>query len=334
MVKAGLIGAGGIGEAHSSAYALIPEVQVCAVVDVRPERANFIAEKHNARSYTSLGEMLAKEQLDMVDICTPSYLHVEHVQRCIENGLNVLCEKPIAFYLNDAKAIIAEAIDKRVKFMIAQVIRFWPEYAILRQAVVEGRYGQLLQVSFQRTCGAPIWAWEGWYVDPQRSKMAPYELGIHDIDFLNYLLGKPAEVHAEGIERPEITLSRLNAHFQYVNGPQVDVEAAWYAGEVPFMATYRAVFEDALLDYRPDGLWLYRKDHAKGEKLEIPAGVVIGSNINLENAGPIYNEIAYFVNCLCNDCYPDILTPHDSLVSLRMLLAALDARQTGETVKI
>ena len=334
MIQVGLIGAGGIGEAHSSAYALIPEAKVCAVVDVRTERAELLANRHEARAYTSLEAMLAVESPDMVDICTPSFTHKMIAIECLKRGLHVLCEKPIAMTLNDAEEMVAVATQRRRKFMIAQVIRFWPEYLFLKQVFEKGTYGQLLQLSFSRTCGAPVWAWEGWYMDPQRSGRAPFELGIHDLDFVNFMLGKPDNVSAVAIERPELNFSYLHTHLKYLVGLRVETEAAWYAGPVPFKASFRAVFEKSVLEYKDDALLLYRSEATEAEKIDMAAGVLLDSNINLENAGPIHTEIAYFIDCLVNDRFPKVITPKDSLDSLKLLFYVLNAAQSGQTVKV
>jgi predicted dehydrogenase len=334
MLKVGIIGAGGIAEAHAAAYALLPQAQVTAVVDIRPERAEFIARKFGARTYNSVEKLLVSEQLDMVDICTPSFLHKEMAILFLEHGLHVLCEKPIARALADAQAMVEAANRNQCKFMIAQVIRFWPEYVYLKQSVDDGRYGKLVQASFSRICGAPVWAWEGWYVDDQCSGQAPYELGIHDTDFICHLLGKPQAVRATGLERNELTASYLRTQFLFPDGPQVEAEAAWYAGAVPFKATYRAVFEQGILVYDGETLQLYQAGMHKAQPIKAQATVSLGSTVNLTDAGPFYNEIAYFVDCVITDRFPTIITPQDSLNSLSVLLAALQSAKTGEIVEL
>jgi predicted dehydrogenase len=327
-----LLGAGGIGEAHSTAYTFIPEAQVRAVIDIRHDRAVQVAQKHGANVYTSIQEALENEALDMVDICTPTFTHKDLAVTCLENDLHVLIEKPIAMTLEDARLMVEAAASRRRKFMVAQVIRFWSEYVYLKQACERNDYGRLLEVSFSRTSGAPLWAWQGWYVDAQRSGRAPFELGIHDIDFVNYLLGKPERVSAHNIEVPERYFSSLRATFDFPGGLTASTEAAWYPGTVPFSAVYRAVFEEAVLDYSGDGLLLYAAGQDQPQVISVEQEISISTSINLKGAGPIYNEIAYFVDCLVNDRFPQVLTPQDSLLSLEMLETALRSSHMGKPI--
>ena len=106
QIKVALIGAGGIGNAHSNAYEHIYEAKITAVVDVRQDNAEKTAAIHGAKVYTSLEEMLFHENIDMVDICTPSYSHPEIALQCARRGLHILVEKPIAFTLEEARGVL------------------------------------------------------------------------------------------------------------------------------------------------------------------------------------------------------------------------------------
>jgi len=234
VIKVGLIGAGGIGSAHSSAYEQIADAKITAVMDVRGEQAERIAAVHGAKAYTSLDEMLTHETLDMVDICTPSYTHAELSIRCANSGLHVLVEKPIAHTLEEAQAMVAAARQNHVLFMVAQVIRFWPEYAYLKQVCDAGTYGRLVQAWFSRVCGAPSWEWDQWYTDPKRSGLAPFELHVHDLDFIHHLLGKPAAVRSLGITQNDIRASFIKTQYLYdtLPGAIVEAEGGWWRGRL------------------------------------------------------------------------------------------------------
>ena len=78
-IKVALIGAGGIGNAHSHAYEHISDAQITAVVDLRREYAEKLAAIHEANVYTFVDEMLVRENIQMVDICTSSFTHLEIV---------------------------------------------------------------------------------------------------------------------------------------------------------------------------------------------------------------------------------------------------------------
>jgi predicted dehydrogenase len=335
-IKVALIGAGGIGNAHSNAYEHISNAEITAVVDVRREYAEKLATIHHAKAYTSIEEMFAHENIHMVDICTPAFTHPEIAIQCAQHGVHVLVEKPIAYTREDAHAIL-EAVQKNgVFFMVAQVIRFWNEYVYLKHIYDTGVHGKLLQVWFSRVCGVPLWAWENWYVDPARSGYAPFELHIHDVDYIHYLLGKPDRVHSLAIHRPEIYASFIKSQFFYdsLPGVIVEAEAGWWQGHVPFAATFRAVFENAMLVYDSDKMTVYEAKANSPRIVDLSTEVKLASSINLKDTSGIYNEIAYFLECIKTNTAPAIITPEQSFVSLHILLTELESARTGAVLKV
>jgi predicted dehydrogenase len=331
-MKIALIGAGGIGHVHSDGYLHIPGAEVTAVADIRFEKAQEVAGLHSARAYPSVELLLENEKPDMVDICTPTYTHADIAIRCMVQGLHTLCEKPMALNLADAEAMAACAHQNGVMLMIAQVIRFWPEYAYLKTVYDQGTYGRLLQVSFSRTGGAPLWSWENWFTDKARSGLAPFDLHIHDADYIHYLLGKPVKVQSMALDRPELFSSYIRTRYFYENDVLVDAEGGWYAGQIPFTATYRAVFERAVLEYRNDALLVYPAGETKPQKVDFTAGVEMGPSINLTSTGPYHTECAYFVKCVQDNTPPTVITPEQSVATLKTLLAEIESAKAGQTL--
>jgi predicted dehydrogenase len=333
-MKVAIIGCGGIGQVHSAAYQQMPGVQVVAAADIRLEYAQKVADQHAAKAYPSLETLLANEKPDMADICVPTYLHASLAISCMQRGLHVLCEKPMALNLADAQAMADCAARNGVLFMVAQVIRFWPEYAYLKHVYDQGTYGPLLQASFSRTCGAPLWAWDGWYTDPQRSGLAPFDLHVHDADYINYLLGKPARVHSAAVDQPGLFISTIHTRYFFDNDALVEAEAGWYPGQVPFAATFRAVFAGAVLDYRNEALTLYEAGNVAPRKLDLAQGVAMGASINLTSTGAYTNECAYFVKCVQDKTPPTVITPQQSLISLKMVLTEIESAKTGQVLAV
>lgn len=328
-MKVAIIGAGGIGNVHGEAYLQIPGAQVVAVADIRLEHAQKLADKHSASAYPSLEELLEHEKPDMADVCVPSYLHKALSIQCMQHDLNVLCEKPMALSLVDAQAMADCAMQNGVMFMVAQVIRFWPEYAYLKQVVEKATYGRLVQASFTRTCGVPLWTWDNWYTDPLRSGLAPFDLHVHDADYVQYLLGRPSRVHSVAINQPEHTISYISTRYTFDQDVFVEAEAGWYPGLVPFVAKYRAVFESAVLDYNGETLTLYAAPNAAPCKVDVASGMTMGANINLSNLGPYYTEIAYFIQCLQDRVPPAVVTPQQSVDSIKLVTAEIESARTG-----
>ena len=99
MLKVAVVGVGGVSWAHLQAWESMADVDLVALCDIRPERL----EGHpNQRLYTDMTEMLDKEELDILDICLPSYLHADAAVAALERGIHVLCEKPISLKREDS----------------------------------------------------------------------------------------------------------------------------------------------------------------------------------------------------------------------------------------
>src|SRR4029079_15516577 len=100
--------------------------------------------------YTEWKDLVANPEVDLVDICVPTPGHRELSIAALEAGKHLLCEKPMSVSLADCDALLATAAKARGKFMIAQVIRFWPEYVYLKQAYDDRRFGELKALHLRR----------------------------------------------------------------------------------------------------------------------------------------------------------------------------------------
>ena len=331
-MRIGLIGAGGIANAHMNAYEQMPDAQICAVVDVVEDKAKQGAARFGAKAYTDLDQMFKEVELDMVDICVPSFLHHDIALKCFEQKLHVLCEKPIAHHLQDAREMIESAKRSGVHFMIAQVIRFWPEYMYLKKAYETEQYGALKHVFFSRM--SPVPKWVEWYVDPEKSGMAPFELHIHDSDFIHYMFGgNPRSVHSSGIEDNSNNLSYIQTKYNYDNAIAIYAEAGWSNTVKPFSAAFRAVFEHGVLEFENEGLTLHPSE-GESEYIEMDDEVSVDASINIKSSGGTFNEIKYFIECVRNNKAPQVVTPEDSYESLHLLLTEIESAKTGETLNL
>lgn len=188
MLKVALVGVGGISGAHIPAWESMDDAELVAICDIRPERMENYPDK---RHYTDFDEMLEKEDVDILDICLPTFLHADFAVKAMEKGINVICEKPISLKREDVQRVYSTAKNNNVCFMIAQVLRFWPEYEVVKSIYDSGKYGKLLSASMRRLGGIPKWSWDDWMRDEKRSGLVPFDLHIHDLDFIVYAFGKP-----------------------------------------------------------------------------------------------------------------------------------------------
>ena len=303
MLKVGLIGVGGISGAHIPAWLNLEGVELVALCDVRPEQMEKYPE---IRQYTDFDAMLANEELDILDICLPTFLHVEYSIKAMEKGINVLCEKPISLKREDVKRVYDTARENNVKFMVAHVIRFWREYEFVKSVYESGKYGKLLMGKMNRLSAFPRWSWDNWMRDESRSGFVPYDLHIHDLDFMVYTFGKPKKVES----RRDQTAYQDYINITYDFGEfYINAESSWFAGTYPFTAQFRFQFEGAVISNEGQGLKIYENS---GDILSLDEAVSCDTGeIDLPKSSAYAEEIAYFVDCVKNNKAVDKIKPDE-----------------------
>ncbi|MBQ9355461.1 MAG: Gfo/Idh/MocA family oxidoreductase [Clostridia bacterium] len=303
MLKVGLIGVGGISVAHIPCWEKFEDTELVALCDVRPEQMKNYSDKH---CYTDFDTMLENETLDILDICLPTYLHPEYAVKAMEKGINVVCEKPISLKREDVKKIYAVAKENNVKFMVAQVLRFWDEYVFVKELIDTKKYGKLLSGSMQRLNIFPDWSFEDWMADEEKSGFVPFDLHIHDLDFLVYALGKPTEIKSFRSKEQKQDVIEVLYNF---GGAYINCEATWYKGKIPFNANFRFQFEEAAVIYYAGKLTVYDQngkietDDRKQQKNE--------DTIGIPKSNGYANELRYFTDCVKNDTFPDKVKPEE-----------------------
>ena len=270
MLKAALIGFGGIAQAHKNGYIQLEKdgkVKLVAACDVRKEAFEKVTEinlksdttqKADIRCYTDLEEMLAKETVDFVDICVPSYLHKELAVKMLNRGYNVLCEKPMALNSADCEEMLQAEKKSGKHFMIAQCLRFFPEYEFLKECIDDKRFGKVLGAFFNRNSSQPLWGFENWYLDYNRCGGAITDIHIHDIDMVRYLFGEPDAVSCRATDcktRYDIVQTAL-----FYGGTPITANGCWTAGKIKFAASYKVDFEKASILYEGGKVTVYPEE--------------------------------------------------------------------------
>ena len=301
MLKIGLVGCGGISGAHVPGWQALDDCEIVAICDVRQE---MMDKYPGPRQYLSFDEMLQKEELDIVDICLPTFLHPDYAIKAMEKGINVLCEKPISLNRDDVERVYAAAEKNKVKFMVAQVLRFWSEYEKVKEFYDNKTYGKLLCGRMQRLGNTPKWSWDGWMQDEARSGYVPFDLHIHDLDWIVYTFGAPKNhtvYRNQRVEQDHLTVNYEFGDF-YINA-----EACWNWAPTPFSAGFRFQFEEAVVEYNGD-MTVYQND---GQIIKLVADSGEAGVINLPKTDAYGDEIKYFRNCVVNGTDPEKVKAHE-----------------------
>jgi predicted dehydrogenase len=339
MIKVGLAGYGFMGHMHAQCHEATGDSKVIAVADVEAERRREAGEKLRCRTYMSLEEMLAAGEIDMVDICSPTYLHEEMVVAAAAAGKPILCEKPMSLTLEACDRMI-ESVDKTgVPFMVAQVIRFWPEYQVIREILQSGRWGRLEWLSARRLSPPPSWAWKGWLLDPAKSGGAVLDLHLHDLDAIAWLAGPPKSVQAVGVAGPQGGIdSVVSLGWDHPSGAKSAAEGSLCLSPgFPFSMALLVACEKATIRFDSGlspSLVVYPFDGPSHiPDLPVPkVGAAAGTAGNISSLGGYYNEIKYFTTCLREGRRPDVVTPAESREAVRICLAVARSASTGQVV--
>lgn len=301
MLKVALVGVGGISGAHIPAWNRMDDAALVALCDIRPEQMErYPAQRH----YTDFDRMLESEQIDILDICLPTFLHADFAVRALQKGIHVLCEKPLSLKKEDVARVYLAAQANGVCFMPAQVLRFWPEYEIVKSIFEKKTYGALLSGSMTRLGCCPKWSWDGWMLDEARSGLVPFDLHIHDLDFMVYAFGAPESAATRRVYRSG--QDYLQAVYSFGDF-FITSEASWYAAPYPFSAAFRFQFERAVVAWEKGEMKIYET----GGKIWNPVDAAQGDTgeIGLPQSDAYANEIRYFADCVKTGKAPDKVRP-------------------------
>jgi len=329
MIQVGVIGCGFMGGMHTACYKALETlgVKVTATADIRPDRAEKMAAMSGARTYASGMELIEQADVDAVDICLPTDLHAAHAIAAMRAGKNVFVEKPIC--LKEAEMEELRRVEKEtgMKVQVGQVIRFWTEYAWLKETADSGVYGSLLSAAFKRVSARPTWASDNWLSDFSRSGGVACDMHVHDTDYIRYLLGEPDRIQSQAYRDENGAIQQIFTLFGYGKNVGVSVEACWdYPATFPFCAAYRVKFEKATVVFDGTALTVYPEEgEAFHPKLaeEFKGDNKIGGNIS--SLGGYYNELRYFVEWLRGEHTGTIASVEESVRSIRLVQREIEA---------
>lgn len=198
-LRVAVVGAG-IGAAHVRSYASVADrFEVMAICDVNAERARSVAEEHGVpRVVTDLAELCRMDELGVIDICTPPYLHFEHIQQVLESGKHAICEKPLVSSLREVDELVRiEAASGRRIMPIFQY-RFGHGIQKLKLLVAKGVAGRAylttVETAWRRRAEYYAVPWRGKWSTERGGALLTHAIHTHDL--LCYVLGPARRLFA------------------------------------------------------------------------------------------------------------------------------------------
>ncbi|MEP7271149.1 MAG: Gfo/Idh/MocA family oxidoreductase [Acidobacteriota bacterium] len=232
MVGLGLCGTGMIGKVHAEAIAAIPGAHLAAVCGRDPERTRAFAGKYGAEPYTNFSQMLAREDVSIINICTPSGTHSKFGTLAARAGKHVLVEKPIEISLKRADELIATCKQNGVQLGVIFQSRFLAGVQRLKHAIDAGQLGRLmLGDAYVKWYRAPeYYGSESWHGTLELDGGgALINQAIHTVDLLRWMMGPVETVFAfkGALRYPHLEgEDTLVASLRFRNGALGVIEAA------------------------------------------------------------------------------------------------------------
>src|SRR3954451_3263087 len=328
-VRVAVVGLGFMGGMHIAALQSIPDAELVAVYS-RDERklsgdlsevggnlsgAGGIYDFSNLKKYRSLQDILNDPEIDALDICLPTNFHADVRVAALLAGKDVLLEKSMALDLDSSLRVLEASRSTSRMLMVAHVLRFFPVYQVLSDAIASGRYGSVRSGIFRRRCAAP--AWSGWLGDPAKSGGGVFDLLIHDADICLHLFGKPESVSAIGYESLKDGIDIIGARLHYTNDLTIELAGGWHHPKsFPFTMEYTVVMDEGTIDFRhetrPPTLYTRSGDEAA---------------ITLGTRDGYAAEIEYFVQCCQTRQPPTLCPPAESAQAVGLTKLLLQSRR-------
>lgn len=339
MIRVGLIGLGFMGRGHLENYIKLEaegyDVKLVAVCDCDESKfggtitgnldvggATYDFSKY--AQYTDYKKMLAEQELDYVDVVTPTYCHAEVSIYALNKGFHVFCEKPMALNPQQCDEMLAAAKANNRHLMIGQCLRFWAEYCVLKDFVNNGKLGKPLMGMFYRGGGTPRWSYQNWMLQEEKSGGALLDQHIHDVDMIHWVFGRPTEVSALTAQVfPNSGNDAVSTHYRFGD------------------STLRACAQD---DWALDGSgfgMLYRVNFEKGciifERGQISVLDATGNAVPFEmkSGEAYYSELKHFIDVVAGRAVIEENKPESSRDTIAIAMAEMaSSKANGDWTKV
>jgi UDP-N-acetylglucosamine 3-dehydrogenase len=309
LPRIGVVGTGGWGKNH---VRVLNELQsLTAICDLNKERAELFSKNYHVPAYNSLGEMLKKEKLDAVTICTPASTHFTMASQTLAAGLHTFVEKPMTTTTKDGESLIEEAKKANRSLTVGFIERFNPPITELKKTISEGKMGELILLEFHR---------ENKRGENIGDVGIVKDASVHDIDTARWLFA----------EDPKVVFARVGAFFYPVEHEDFATILLGFSGQkTAFLVTnwitpnrvrtLTAVFSGGVIDV--DFVTQQRSIH-QDNVTTVPKMTV---------QEPLMLEMKEFVKALEEKRQP-LVTGEDGLKTTKIAEAVLASSSSGTPI--
>jgi len=323
MKRVGIVGAGTMGGTHAQAWRST-DAELVGFYDVDPEAARRAAERYGIADFPNREALF--DAVDVVDVCTPTYTHREVVIAAAQAGRHVVCEKPMSLTVDGCADMIRAARDHGVRLFVAQVVRFFPEYAAAKRLIDEGAIGKLGVIRLTRGGVHPAAGPRSWFAEEYRSGGVVLDLMVHDFDYARSLGGDVERVFCQRHLGPNADYALVTLRFR--NGAIGHIEGSWaYPGG--FRTGFDLAGDDGLITHDSEKsvpLTIRYQGTSTGEgRVNVPSSPLFPED------SPYAQELRHFLHCIESDEEPRV-TPQDAMAAVQVANAARESALSGRPV--
>jgi len=320
-----IIGCSGMGRIHA-AMATLAGFKITVCVDTSKKAAHTLAEAYGARPLTNGAAAVARQDVDVVLIATPTHTHREYIEMAAAAGKHIFAEKPLCRTVADCKAVLAAVQRAGVKLFVGHVVRYFQEFEAMRAQVAAGKIGEPGFVKIYRG-GIFPGGGSGWFADYDKSGGVAFDCMIHDLDWVRYAFGEPERIYGQALLRskPE-PMDYAQVTMRLKSGLIATFVGTW-AHPTGFQVKAEICGSGGMIQYDSNQapIRALQKSASVGPTMIVPASPVDKSPYQLEweecrawfEGGPVPR-----------------VTPEDGLRAVEMAAAVLKSATTGKPVKL
>ena len=327
-MRVGIVGTGFMGRTHAAGWAATP-AEIVGFVSKDEDTAVALTQQYGGQIYPDLASLF--NDVDVVDICAPTHRHYEMVLQAAAAGKDIICEKPLARTLAQAREMVEVCEKAGVKLLVAHVVRYFPEYAQAKAQVAANAIGHPAVIRLTRGTFQPKKSADNWFVDFEKSGGMMLDLMIHDFDYARWVAGDVVQVYAKsvGSSAPGAAVDHGLAILTHKNGAISHIEGSWAYPPPLFRTKLEIAGDNGWIQFDSEQMTAV-KLHLHQQDGSAPDVPIPGSPM-LED--PYTTQIKAFFDHIEDDA-PVAVTAVDGCKALQIALAAIQSAQTGQPVTI
>lgn len=326
-MRVAIIGTGFMGKVHAEAWRQT-DARLAAFVGKKGAEGETLADAYGVRFATTL-EAVAGD-IDVVDICTPTHLHLEFCLRAAAVSKHVICEKPLALTVAEGQRMIQACRAAGVRLLVAHVLRFFPEYRMAREIAARGDIGEPAVLRLSRCTFRPRKA-DNWYVDAPRSGGMILDLMVHDFDYARWVAGDVVRVFAKAAQTstPPGGIDHALAILTHRRGAISHLEGSWAYPPPMFLTRLEIAGAAGLIECTSPATTAIemhlRSEGGPSQDVPLPTSPLRES--------PYTTQLRAFHEALVQGTEPPVRA-EDGVAAVQIARAAIESARRGTPVEI